>query len=35
MEILGVDMTEWTPLSALIVSVALIWVWSVFGKRGD
>lgn len=35
MEILGVDMTQWSPLSALIVGCALIWVWSLFGGGRD
>lgn len=35
MEIMGVDMTEWTPLSTMILGAALIVVWGTFGKRDD
>ena len=29
--ILGVDMTQWTPLSVLILGCALIVAWGMFG----
>jgi hypothetical protein len=32
---MGIDMTTWSPLSVLVVGVALIVVWGMFGKRGD
>lgn len=35
MEFLGADMTEWTPMSAMIVGVVLILAWSMFGGRGE
>lgn len=34
MEFMGIDMTVWSPGSVLVVGVALIVVWGMFGKRG-